>query len=175
MSWQQAGISPDAIEQAMDRCDRMGRDAFRQDAHKGFKAAKGKRVMHEGRGPFEPRPLVAAAYAIGYPDRPRLEPKAFVGNPARQYLLRHHGFTLEGELPVSASEPTAPALAQTVEINGVSYPLNHLTEAAHKALTRLHEADMAIKQLQQRLGIYRTARTAYARALSDALPRKETH
>lgn len=169
--WQQAGISPDAIKQAMDRCDRMGRDAFRQDAHKGFKAAKGKRVMHEGRGPFEPRPLVAAAYAIGYPSKPRLGPKDFAGDKARQYLLRHQGFILEGGVPVTASEPTAPVSEQSVVLDGVSYPLSDLSEAARKALAKLHEADTAIKRLQQRLAIYQTARTAYAHALSDALPK----
>ncbi len=147
MPWQEAGIPWDAIEQAMVRCGQMGPEAFCTATHQSFKAAKGKRVMHEGRGPFEPRPLVAAAYAIGYPNRPRLGPKAFVGNTAPQYLLRHKGFNLEGELPVSATEPTAPASEQTVVLDGVSYPLSHLYEAARKALAKLHEADMAIKRL----------------------------
>ncbi|WP_139794499.1 hypothetical protein [Vreelandella lionensis] len=54
MPWQQAGIPWDAIEQAMAHCDRVGRDAFRQEAHSGFKAAKGKGVMHQQRGPDWP-------------------------------------------------------------------------------------------------------------------------
>lgn len=137
----------------------MGRNAFRKDTHTGFKAAKGKRVMykkhHDARGLFEPRPLVAAAYALSYPEAPRLGPKDFAGDTARQYLLRHHGFTLEREgAPASDRESTEPPTKQTVVIDGVSYPHS---------------------QLQQRLAIHQTARTTYARALSEELPKQAAH
>lgn len=177
MPWQKAGIPQDAVEQAMDRCERMGRDAFRKDTHAGFKAAKGKRVMykkrHKERGPFEPRPLVAAAYAFSYPEQPPLGPKDFVGDTARQYLLRYHGFTLEGEAPVRDSD-SDPQTEQTVAIDGVNYSLDHLSSTARQALAKLRNADTAIKQLQQRLAIHQTARSAYAQTLSDELPKQAT-
>mgnify|MGYP003136807444 FL=1 len=171
MAWQQAGIPWDAIEQAMEHCDRVGRNAFRQEAHQGFKAAKGKGVMHQQRGPYEPRPLVAAAYAICYPNQPRLGPKDFSGDTARQYLLRSHGFTLGGEPTVSQAEP-APAAEQTVTLNGVSYPLSELSTAASQTLAQLNKTDTTLQQLQQRLAIYQTTRSVYAQALRDELPSK---
>jgi len=119
----------------------------------------------------EPRPLVAAAYAICYPDQPRLGPKDFTGDTARQYLLRSHGFTLGGEPPVSQDEP-ARAAEQTVTLNGVSYPLSELSAAASQTLAKLNKTDTTIQQLQQRLAIYQTARSVYAQALSDALPKQ---
>tara|TARA_R100001039_G_C1846650_1_gene106860 strand:- start:255 stop:785 length:531 start_codon:yes stop_codon:yes gene_type:complete len=168
MPWQQAGISWDAIEQAMKRCDQTGRDAFRQEVNEGFKAAKSGGVMHGQRGPYEPRPLVAAAYAICYPNQPRLGPKDFSGDTARQYLLRSHGFTLGGEPPVTQAEP-APATEQMVTINGVSYPLSQLSTAASQTLAKLNETDTTLQQLQQRLAIYQTARSVYAQVLRDEL------
>ncbi|WP_404342570.1 hypothetical protein [Vreelandella venusta] len=166
MPWQQADIPWDAIEQAMEHCDRVGLGAFRQDAHQGFKAAKGKGVMHQQRGPYEPRPLVAAAYAISYPQQPRLGPKDFTGDAARQYLLRSHGFTLGGESPLNPTKPTA-ATEQTVTLNGVSYPLSQLSKAASQTLAKLNKTDTILQQLQQRLAIYQTARSVYAQALRD--------
>ena len=172
MPWQQAGISWDAIVQAMTRCDQTGRDAFRQEVNEGFKAAKSGGVMHGQRGPYEPRPLVAAAYAISYPGQPRLGPKDFNGDTARQYLLRHHGFTLGGEPPVSQPEPAPAAAEPTVALNGVDYRLSQLSPTARQALAQLNEAETAMQKLQQRLAIYQTARAAYAQALSVELPSK---
>lgn len=171
MPWQQAGISWDAFEQAMDQCDCMGRDAFRQEAHQGFKAAKGKGVMHGLRGPYEPRPLVAAAYTISYPSHPRLGPKDFSGDSARQYLIRYQGFTLAGEKPASEREPVAlaPEPEQVVTLNGVSYPLSLISEAGRKALAKLKETETSIQQVQRRLAIHQTARAVYAQALSGEL------
>ncbi|MDR5900475.1 hypothetical protein QC823_16040 [Halomonas vilamensis] len=97
MSWQQAGITLHHLQLAMSHCDRTGLDAFREACHPNFKAAKGKRVMYQGRGPYEPRPLTAAAHAVAYPDAPVLVPKDFKGDTARQFLLRQPGFSLEGE------------------------------------------------------------------------------
>ena len=175
MPWQQASIPRDAVEKAMDRCDHMGLDAFRKATHKGFKASKGKRVVHEGRGPYEPRPLVAAAYAISYPDHPYLEPKDFVGDNARQYLLRYHRFTLEGEASAYVQEPVDSTTEQAVTLNGVTYPLNHLSESARHTLVKLQMTEMSLTQLKQRLAIYQTARAAYARELKAELPETLIH
>lgn len=170
MPWQQAGIPQDAVEKAMERCSRLGRDAFRKDIHKGFKAAKGKRVMYKGRGPYEPRPLVAAAYAIAYPEELRLEPKNFTGDSARQYLLRNHGFTLEGDTPASDKEPNSTTTEPVVKLGGVTYPLNQLSETARQSLAKWRAAEMTLTQLKQRLTIYQTARAVYARELNAELP-----
>lgn len=155
MPWQKAGITQDNLLQAMERCDRSGIEAFRQACHPGFKAAKGKRVTYQGRGPYEPRPLIAAAYALRHPDAPALGPKAFSGDSARQTLIRRHGFVLEGE-----------------EAQPVPQPARESHAASEQAGTQravLEEAERRIAHLEQRLAIAYTARAVYAQALREAL------
>ena len=72
---------------------------------------------------------------------------------------------------MTQAEP-APATEQMVTINGVSYPLSELSTAASQTLAKLNETDTTLQQLQQRLAIYQTARSVYAQALSDALPKQ---
>jgi len=64
--------------------------------------------------------------------------------------------------------------SQTVTINGTEYNLNDLSENARHQVTNLHVTDQEIARLQQQLAICQTARTAYARALAEELP-KEAH
>lgn len=175
MTWQQASITLDHLQDAMARCDRLGLAAFRSATHPGFKAAKGKRVTYQGRGPYEPRPLLAAAYALACPDQPALGPKAFSGDSARQTLIRHYGFMLEGEQAEEVPAPEAtPHEAPGVTIDGIRYRLGDLSEQARAQLTHLRVTDDRINNLKRRLAIARTARQAYAEALAAALP-KEVH
>lgn len=64
--------------------------------------------------------------------------------------------------------------AETVTIDGVEYALDTLSDEARNQLAHLRMTDREIAHLEQRLAITRTARTAYARALAEALPR-ESH
>lgn len=64
---------------------------------------------------------------------------------------------------------------QTITIDGTEYNLADLSDNAKAQVTNLRVTDAEIEKLKQQLAIYQTARTAYARALSDELPKKETH
>ncbi len=161
MPWQQAGITRHHLEQAMAHCDRLGLDAFRRSCHPGFKAAKGRRVTYQGRGPYEPRPLMAAAYSLCHPQAPALGPKAFSGDAARQVLLRDYGFALEEPSPA----PPMPAGMPEGMPEGQS-----LSAQARTWRDGLRSAEARIAHLEQRLAMARTARAVYLRALLDALP-----
>lgn len=62
---------------------------------------------------------------------------------------------------------------QTLTIDGAEYNLAELSENARHQVTNLRVTDQEIARLKQQLAIYQTARTAYARALSEELPKKE--
>lgn len=64
---------------------------------------------------------------------------------------------------------------QTLTIDGTEYNLAELSENARNQVLNLRVTDQEIARLQQQLAIYQTARTAYARALSEELPTEETH
>lgn len=64
---------------------------------------------------------------------------------------------------------------QTMTIDGTGYNLADLSENARHQVMNLRVTDQEITRLQQQLAIYQTARTAYARALSEELPTEETH
>ena len=59
---------------------------------------------------------------------------------------------------------------QTITIDGTEYKLAELSENARSQLVNLRVTDSEIDRLNQQLAIYQTARTAYARALSEELP-----
>lgn len=61
---------------------------------------------------------------------------------------------------------------QTVTIDGTEYNVADLSENARNQVVNLRVTDAEIEKLKQQLAIYQTARTAYARALSEALPKK---
>lgn len=61
---------------------------------------------------------------------------------------------------------------QTVTIDGTDYSVADLSDNAQSQVVNLRVTDQEIARLQQQLAIYQTARTAYARALSDELPKK---
>jgi len=64
---------------------------------------------------------------------------------------------------------------QTITIDGTAYTVADLSDHAKQQVANLQVTDAEIEKLKQQLAIYQTARTAYARALSDELPKKETH
>lgn len=64
---------------------------------------------------------------------------------------------------------------QTLTIDGAEYNVADISENAQNQVVNLRVTDAEIDKLKQQLAIYQTARTAYVRALSDELPKKETH
>ncbi len=63
---------------------------------------------------------------------------------------------------VEANEPN-------VNIEGTSYKLSELPEAARKQYYNITTTDEEIKRQQSRLAMLQTARNAYARALIEAV------
>ena len=63
---------------------------------------------------------------------------------------------------------------QTVTIDGTEYNLADLSEEARQQIANLRVADQEIERLDSRLAIARTARNAYARALAEQLPKKDS-
>lgn len=64
---------------------------------------------------------------------------------------------------------------QTITIDGTEYNMTDLSENAKAQVTNLRVTDAEIEKLKQQLAIYQTARTAYARALAEELPKKAKH
>ena len=62
---------------------------------------------------------------------------------------------------------------QTLTIDGTEYNLAELSENARNQVLNLRVTDQEIAKLKQQLAIYQTARTAYARALAEELPKAE--
>lgn len=67
---------------------------------------------------------------------------------------------------------TEPA-ARTITIDGQEYALSDLSEHARSQISNLRVTDAEIARLKRQLAIVQTARAAYARALSEALPKAE--
>jgi hypothetical protein len=61
----------------------------------------------------------------------------------------------------------------TVTIDGKPYELEQLNDVAKQQLMNLQVADQKIIALQQDLALFQTARSAYARILSENLPKSE--
>lgn len=60
---------------------------------------------------------------------------------------------------------------KVVSINDVQYKLSDLSEEARTQLNNLQMTDLEIERLQNQLGIAKTARASYGRALNKALPK----
>ncbi|MCG7600457.1 DUF6447 family protein [Halomonas sp. McH1-25] len=63
--------------------------------------------------------------------------------------------------------------SRTVTVNGTDYNLADLSENARSQVVNLRVTDQEIARLQQQLAIAQTARTAYANALQQELPKAE--
>lgn len=64
---------------------------------------------------------------------------------------------------------------QTLTIDGTEYNIADLSENARNQVMNLRVTDQEITRLQQQLAIAQTARTAYANALKEELPKRDTH
>lgn len=64
---------------------------------------------------------------------------------------------------------------QTLTIDGTEYNAADLSENARAQVVNLRVTDQEIERLQRQLAIHQTARTAYARALSEELPKPTAH
>lgn len=62
---------------------------------------------------------------------------------------------------------------QSIRIDGKEYQTADLSEEALNQVTNLRVTDQEIARIEQQLAIYKTARSAYSRALADALPSTE--
>ncbi|MDF1692284.1 MAG: DUF6447 family protein [Zhongshania sp.] len=60
---------------------------------------------------------------------------------------------------------------QMIKIDGKDYPLDSLSNEAKSQLMNLRVADQKVAALQQDLAMLQTARNAYAKALSECLPK----
>lgn len=58
----------------------------------------------------------------------------------------------------------------TLTIDGIEYLVADLSENAKQQVANLNVTDTEIEKLKQQLAITETARKAYAKALSEALP-----
>ena len=76
---------------AMNACDALGLARFRA-LNGAFQPAKDRHVYYADRGPYEIRPLVAAAYANLVPHAPHLNPSSFTTNDAHDLLVQRFGF-----------------------------------------------------------------------------------
>ncbi|MDF3351995.1 hypothetical protein HKX15_17775 [Sulfitobacter sp. KE37] len=61
------------------------------------------------------------------------------------------------------------ANGQTIDIDGKSYDVDSLSDEAKSQLGNIRAVDAELKRLEQKKGIARTARNAYARALQEEL------
>ena len=58
----------------------------------------------------------------------------------------------------------------TVNINGLKFDLDTLSEDAKAQLGMMKVVDVEIRRLEAQLAIHRTARNAYSKALIEAVP-----
>lgn len=61
---------------------------------------------------------------------------------------------------------------QTITIDGKSYNIADLSDEAKQQVANLRVADAEIERLKVQSAIAQTARNAYSKALSDALPQQ---
>lgn len=62
---------------------------------------------------------------------------------------------------------------QKITIDGADYKLSDLSDNAKNQIMNLRVTDQEISRLQQLVAIAQTARTAYAKALAEELPKIE--
>lgn len=74
--------------------------------------------------------------------------------------------------PVVSKPSSTPA--QQITIDGISYSLDELTVVAKQQLGNVRLVDQELAQLQRQRAIATVARTAYASAVSAALPKEVT-
>lgn len=93
-SWKEADLPLPIFDAAMSVCDALGREAFRRHWGGTFTNADHLHVYFGDRGPYEARPLIAAAYSLRYPTAIPLQPQNFTGKDSHDYLS-NKGFKLQ--------------------------------------------------------------------------------
>ncbi|QXC28449.1 hypothetical protein I6L39_10720 [Aeromonas sp. FDAARGOS 1409] len=96
-----AEISLEDIQYAMDECDRLRASApgddklapFRLQINKSFRPSKNSLLYLGSRGPYEARPLLAAAYAHHF-SGDALRPSDFTGTNGHVFLEKIFGFEI---------------------------------------------------------------------------------
>ena len=86
-------VTMPGIQSAMTLCDHMGLDLFR-NLYGTFQAAHDVHMYWYGRGPYEARPLLAAAYSHLFPSSPHIQPNNFANNDAHNFLVNNFGFEM---------------------------------------------------------------------------------
>ena len=81
------------IEFAMKESDGLGLQQFREKY--GFHPAHSRHMYFNGKGPYEARPLIAAAYSKKYPLQRELIPSDFVSSNAHIFLEEQFYFKSE--------------------------------------------------------------------------------
>lgn len=64
---------------------------------------------------------------------------------------------------------------QTITIDDTEYRYADLSEKAQQQINNVSVVDREIARLEQQQALQQTARNAYARALTDALPKQQVH
>lgn len=62
---------------------------------------------------------------------------------------------------------------ESITVNGNTYAISSLSDAARTQIANIQAVDAELARLQVQIGIARTARNAYAAALTAALPAAE--
>lgn len=93
-TWSEANLPVKILEAAMCVCDAVGLENFRSHWGGTFTSAGNVHVYHDNRGPYEARPLIAAAYSLRYPKANPLQPSDFQSTQAQKYL-QDRGFNLK--------------------------------------------------------------------------------
>ncbi|HUN00652.1 MAG TPA: hypothetical protein PLI96_09255 [Halothiobacillus sp.] len=88
MSWKTVTMA--GIQSAMTLSDHLGLEKFRK-LH-GFYEAKDIHMYWHGRGPYEARPILAAAFAHLNPSAQAIQSTDFMNNDAHDFLEQHFGF-----------------------------------------------------------------------------------
>lgn len=89
MPWN--NITMAGIQSAMTLCDHIGIDEFRK-LYAQFQPARDLHMYWNGRGPYEARPLLAAAFSHLNPHAQIMQPSNFENNNAHDFLRQNFGF-----------------------------------------------------------------------------------
>lgn len=89
--------SRDAVLEAIQECDRLGRDAFLREY--GFRREQGYALLHRGKS-YDSKAIAGVAYGFQFPSRGALRPAEFVGGvQGAATVLRRLGFVVTDPAP----------------------------------------------------------------------------
>lgn len=88
MPWKAVQMSN--LAASMTECDQSTLPVFRR--RYGFYEAKNLHMFYGNRGPYEARPLIAAAYANLFPLAAPIKSTDFMNNDAHEFLVQSFNF-----------------------------------------------------------------------------------